>query len=352
MSERPANQHVDACGLGGVVALVAEVGPVDDPRDRLQRLVVELVTLQKRLEAAVGAVMGQLDAANVEADRVHGDVIGILDEDERGVGVQETPDQPGAGGPIDVTACGSPTSSPSLSTLDQLRQTRDGPLRDAAFGRREEVARSDPFERPSQACGRPPPLGRIGVASRRSGVDHGPVVVGDRTSHARRQGTVLRPRGRLGDPDARLAALVLDLLRQPLELLACPGVERQRHETVAELDGAELAQPTPQRDPWRRRLARQRVSEEHPALVRYHEAMIGNHGCTDRRSRRDGPPGLFMNRSRGENPTASEERSEMPAKNEDLPSTLERSPRKVGYSGAERPPSSSVCRSVTLASSS
>jgi hypothetical protein len=57
-----------------------------------------------------------------------------------------------------------------------------------------------------------------------------------------------------------------------------------------------------------------------------------------------------MEHAAGEDRITSDERSEMPAKKEDVPSTVGAIAK--GYSGAERPPSSSVCRSVTLASSS
>ena len=69
-------------------------------------------------------MVGELDAAHVERRRVRGHLVRVVDEDERRLRVDEAPDQPGAGGPVDVAVRdGSPTSSRRL--LDQRRQLLD-----------------------------------------------------------------------------------------------------------------------------------------------------------------------------------------------------------------------------------
>jgi hypothetical protein len=61
-----AQDNVEAGGFGCVVALVVQVGLVDDRRDPPQDRVVQVVGAQDGLEAAVAGVVGQLGAGDVE----------------------------------------------------------------------------------------------------------------------------------------------------------------------------------------------------------------------------------------------------------------------------------------------
>ncbi len=88
--------------------------------DAPQHRVVELVAAQDRLERAVPSVVGELDPAHVERGRVGRHAGGVLDEDELGVRVHLTLDQPRTRRPVDVDAgTGHPphgrTARPSTS---------------------------------------------------------------------------------------------------------------------------------------------------------------------------------------------------------------------------------------------
>src|SRR5262249_40377703 len=98
-----ADEHVQAgCG-GGVVAVVGEVGFVDDMADLFQRRVgVQAERLYGGLERAPALVVPERGAAHVERRGARGDGGGVGGEDEFGGGVDEAADQPGARGPVDV----------------------------------------------------------------------------------------------------------------------------------------------------------------------------------------------------------------------------------------------------------
>src|SRR5207244_3410702 len=121
---QPTQQHVESGSLGRVVALVGEVGLVHDLRDLPEHRIAELVAAQERLEAAVAAVVGELDTTHVERSRVGRHLIRVVDEDELRLRVEEPEDQPGAGGAVDVAMAtrrpphptGSSTSTASSST--------------------------------------------------------------------------------------------------------------------------------------------------------------------------------------------------------------------------------------------
>ncbi len=95
-----------------------------DLRDLPQHRIAELVAAQEGLEAAVAAVVGELDTTHVERGRVAGHLVWVVDEDELRLRVEEAPDQPGAGGAVDVAMAtrrpphptGSSTSAASSST--------------------------------------------------------------------------------------------------------------------------------------------------------------------------------------------------------------------------------------------
>ena len=61
--------------------IVSQVGFMDDAGHVPQHRVGYVVAVQDRLEAAVAAVMGQLDASHVERGGVTWDPVGVVDED-------------------------------------------------------------------------------------------------------------------------------------------------------------------------------------------------------------------------------------------------------------------------------
>src|SRR5439155_1586126 len=99
--QAPAD-HVEPGCLGGVVAVVGQIGLVHHAGDVPEDGIVEVVAAQDRLEAAVVAVVGQLDAAHVERGGVGRNLERVVDEDEGGLGVDEASDQPRAGGAVYV----------------------------------------------------------------------------------------------------------------------------------------------------------------------------------------------------------------------------------------------------------
>src|SRR6266478_5176263 len=98
------DQHIQPRSLGSPVAVVGEIGLVHNPGDLDQHRILQLVSLQEGLEAAVAPVVGKLDADHVEGGGVGGDLIGVPDEHELRLGIDETADQPCAGRPVDMAA--------------------------------------------------------------------------------------------------------------------------------------------------------------------------------------------------------------------------------------------------------
>jgi hypothetical protein len=82
---------------------------------------------------------------------------------------------------------------------------------------------------------------------------------------------LLCQRRRLTEPDARIAARLLDPGREPLDLFLGLLSERQDHEAVAHLGGTEPSEVPPERDPRRGRFAGQAIGEQDPAK---HRLMI------------------------------------------------------------------------------
>src|SRR5439155_26998881 len=97
-------------------ALVGEVSLVHDLGDIPQHRSAELVAAQEGLEAAVAAVVGELDAAHVERRCVGRHLFRVVDEDELRFRVEEAADQPGAGGPVDVAMATSRPPHPTGSS--------------------------------------------------------------------------------------------------------------------------------------------------------------------------------------------------------------------------------------------
>src|SRR5207244_1359089 len=127
-------QDIEPGCLGGVVALITEVGLVNDLGQLPEHGVSQLIAAQEGLEAAIAAVVGKIDTTHVERRRVGGDLFRIVDEDELRLRIDEAADQPGAGSAVDVaaTACrplhptGSSTRTASSSTAARARSRSGG----------------------------------------------------------------------------------------------------------------------------------------------------------------------------------------------------------------------------------
>src|ERR671930_348076 len=76
----PAHQRVEARCLGGVEAIVFEIGLVDHLADPPEDGIVELVAAKDGLERAAPLVMGQLGTADVERRRVRGNLVRVADK--------------------------------------------------------------------------------------------------------------------------------------------------------------------------------------------------------------------------------------------------------------------------------
>src|SRR5438477_2145206 len=68
---------------------------------------MELVALEERLEAAVTAVMRELDATHVEGRRIRRDIFDVVHEYELRLPIDEAPDEPRACSPVDVAVLAS-----------------------------------------------------------------------------------------------------------------------------------------------------------------------------------------------------------------------------------------------------
>src|SRR5438094_10244849 len=94
------------CGLGRDLHIVGHVGAVDDTGQLRERWIGELVFADDRFEAATSVDMAELDVRHVIGNRVlaRGDRhdVGGRDEQELGLGVDKSLDEPGTGNTIDV----------------------------------------------------------------------------------------------------------------------------------------------------------------------------------------------------------------------------------------------------------
>jgi lactate dehydrogenase-like 2-hydroxyacid dehydrogenase len=82
--------------------LVSDVCLVHDPADPHQRRIRQLVPGQDAFERAATFPVAELGAAHVKRGRLSGYLVGIVDEHELGVLIDEAADQPRAGGAVDV----------------------------------------------------------------------------------------------------------------------------------------------------------------------------------------------------------------------------------------------------------
>jgi hypothetical protein len=80
-----AQEYVEPGRLGRVVALVGQIGLVHDLGDLPEHRVGELVAAQEGLEAAVAAVVGEVNAAHIERGRVRRHLVEVVDKHELGV---------------------------------------------------------------------------------------------------------------------------------------------------------------------------------------------------------------------------------------------------------------------------
>ena len=77
---------------------------MDNLCDLFERWVNELVVKDDGLESAASFVMGQGYAPDVERRGVLRNLIRVVDEGEFSIGVDETPDKPGAPDAVDMAA--------------------------------------------------------------------------------------------------------------------------------------------------------------------------------------------------------------------------------------------------------
>ena len=89
-----------------------------DPGDLHQHRVLQLVSLQEALEAAVAPVVGQLDTGHVEGGGVRGHLARVPHEHELRCRIDIAEDEPGAGRPVDVAA---PAGRPPHGTTSAAR---------------------------------------------------------------------------------------------------------------------------------------------------------------------------------------------------------------------------------------
>src|SRR5215218_5259733 len=127
---------------------------------------------------------------------------------------------------------------------------------------------------------REPPRARAAGSSHvgECGADRGPGRLGElqvlrchSQLHLLGLGAGLLGRGRFSKPNRCLAARLLDLARQPFELLAGAAIGGKGNEAVAELGNAESTQSPPEGDPRSRWFARESVGEQYPGR--------GGHPC-------------------------------------------------------------------------
>src|SRR5262249_48959648 len=107
--------------LGGVVALVLDVGLMDDAAEGLEPRHVEPVVANHDLERASAVVMAELLATDVEGRRAFGQARRVSDEQELRLGIDEAADQPGARRPVDVAVLAGHPPHASISCSFGMR---------------------------------------------------------------------------------------------------------------------------------------------------------------------------------------------------------------------------------------
>src|ERR1700675_2666520 len=82
------------------------VGAPDDCREMIERLVLDVVDAQDGIERAAFALMGEFHAVDVIGNSTrllsNRDYLILRDVGELRIGIDEAPDQPGAGNTIDL----------------------------------------------------------------------------------------------------------------------------------------------------------------------------------------------------------------------------------------------------------
>ena len=149
--------------------------------------------------------------------------------------------------------------------------------------RRKVVARPGATKFTPEAGQRPAAHDCRFAGGRGGGLCQFPVLARDRVGHPARHASILLGRGRLAQPDRGLAAVLHDLLREPLELLASTGVQGKRNHPVRHLHDAQTTHLTPHGDPRRRGFTREAVRQQHPAgsaVHGRHDTRKCNHGYT------------------------------------------------------------------------
>ena len=245
---------------------------------------------EQHLEGAAVALVRELGLEHVEPKLAGlGDVALGGHELEAGLRVDEAPDEPGRGDPVDVdTRARHPgpaleLAEASPSCRRRLRESllvqpalelEEEPFSRLAAVGTEEVDRGDLGEPRLQARElrlrlRAPLRQRI-VAERRG---DGAELLGEflviLITRSVEQGPNLLIGEALDEPglaDDRLAAALHDLAQEPLEVLLRLGRRGERVDGVLDRDGADALEPPPDLDPQVGGLGRQLVDQQEPAL--------------------------------------------------------------------------------------
>ncbi len=252
---------------------------MDDFRDDREPAVAKSRALQQGLERAVITVMTEFDAGHVEGDGVGGQLFG-RGKDELRPRVEEALDEPRRRQAVHVRpGTGGPTAAVEGLEVEPARRRAGlgrsrhaalrgfpGPQRLLAPRCVEEVDVGQAVElarQPRQLFrrARPPARAELPVAV---GEDRivGVACLVKETDHLR----LLHVLDAVDLEKGRLAPVLLNLLRQPLELLVSVRRERQKVGAALERDGAERPQPAPSADAEARGARRQAQQEKDPWL--------------------------------------------------------------------------------------
>ena len=254
-----------------------------DPGEVPQHRVVELVAAQDRLEAAVAAVVRQLDAPHVERRRVargrrRGRRRTRTRRRDRGTGGAARRTPPGRHG----TPPGSPTSSRASLGLDRRRRAEALDARPSLLALLGGGRSPGPMRCSSRRS-------RSTVRTRRLG--RGLVGLGDQPPGTRArsqprpsvpQRSLLAPRARAGQPRRGLTTGLerprRRSSRRPHRVRASAGRATRPSTSWTRTEPPQLA---PHADPRRGRLTGQAVGEQHPLRPGHapHRTFACNHGC-------------------------------------------------------------------------
>src|SRR5438094_453105 len=110
--EKSADHQIDPARLVSRELAVAKVRLVDDLRESREAAIPKAGPLDECLEGAVVPDVAELGTGRIELDCLRGKLPRIR-EHERGVGIDETLDEPGRGNAVDVGAATRDPLAPS-----------------------------------------------------------------------------------------------------------------------------------------------------------------------------------------------------------------------------------------------